>query len=339
MSRQANSALNSHGPLYPTRDKAVVLLVDGQPLVAEAMRRALCDEPDIEFHYCQAGLKALAAAEEIRPTVILQDLVMPDAHGLDLVKAYRANISTQNIPIIVLSMKDEALIKCNAFSAGANDYLVKIPEVVELLARIRYHSNAYTALVQRDIAYRALRCSQQELTEINLELKRLTHVDGLTSLSNRRFLSEGLASEWKHAQRIKKPLAAMMIDIDFFKLFNDTYGHVAGDEVLQKVAAGVREVCRADGDIAARYGGEEFAVVLPGRMLEEAAALADELVRHVEGLKIPHMQSATSAYVTISVGVASCMPAKAQEPSALILAADEALYHAKRGGRNKVFIG
>src|SRR5690606_24859191 len=138
--------------------------------------------------------------------------------------------------------------------------LVKLPEPIELIARIRYHSNAYLTQLQRDEAYRALRRSQQELTEINLELQRLTHVDGLTGLSNRRYLSESLEAEWKHGLRTQTPISAMMIDIDHFKLFNDTYGHAAGDEILQKVAAVVKAACRRASDIAARYGGEEFAV-------------------------------------------------------------------------------
>ena len=327
--------LSAGGSLARFRQNIMVLLVDDQVMVAEAMRRALLDEPDLEFHYCQDCPNALEVAKRVRPTVILQDLVMPGIHGLDLVRKYRADPQTCDIPIIVLSTKEEATVKSEAFRAGGNDYLVKLPEPIELIARIRYHSNAYLTQLQRDEAYRALRRSQQELTEINLELQRLTHVDGLTGLSNRRYLSESLESEWKHGLRTQSPISAMMIDIDHFKLFNDTYGHLAGDEVLQKVAAVVKAACRRTSDVAARYGGEEFVVVLPSMREGEACALANDLVARVAELNISHSQSPTNDRVTISLGVATRIPQRGEASSSLIKAADEALYAAKRAGRNQ----
>ncbi len=317
------------------RQNFMVLLVDDQVIVAEAMRRALMGEADLEFHYCPDCTNALEVAKRVRPTVILQDLVMPGIHGLDLVRAYRADRETCNIPIIVLSTKEEATIKSDAFSAGANDYLVKLPEPIELIARIRYHSNAYLTQLQRDEAYRALRRSQQELTETNLELQRLTNVDGLTALSNRRYLSESLESEWKYGMRTLSPLSAMMIDIDHFKLFNDTYGHLAGDEILQKVAQVVKAICRRSSDVAARYGGEEFLVMLPSMREADVSTLANELVAQIAALNIPHAQSPTSDRLTISVGVATKIPHRGHPSSLLIQAADEALYAAKRSGRNR----
>ncbi|MEO1622199.1 MAG: response regulator, partial [Cyanobacteria bacterium J06632_3] len=128
----------------PTENKTTrVLLIDDQILVAESISRILCDADDIEFYYCGEVQDAVPMALEIQPTVILQDLVMPDTDGLMLVKFFRANPSTQQIPIIVLSTQNEGVIKAEAFESGANDYLVKIPDAVELIARIRYHSMAY----------------------------------------------------------------------------------------------------------------------------------------------------------------------------------------------------
>src|ERR1700688_2588604 len=164
----------------------MVLLVDDQTIVAEAVRRALVDRPRLDFHYCANPEDALRVAQVTRPTVILQDLVMPGVDGLTLVRQYREHAATRDIPIIVLSTKEEPRIKSAAFAAGANDYLVKLPDSIELIARIRYHSRSYLNLLQRDEAYRALRQSQQKLLEINLELQRLTNSDGLTGLSNRR---------------------------------------------------------------------------------------------------------------------------------------------------------
>ena len=151
------------GNATPADYSVMVLLVDDQVMVAEAIRRCLANQPNIDFHYCIDPTEAVRLANQIKPTVILQDLVMPGIDGLTLVRQFRANPGTQETPIIVLSTKEEPTIKAQAFAAGANDYLVKLPDKVELIARIRYHSKAYQSAVQRDEAYRALRESQQQL--------------------------------------------------------------------------------------------------------------------------------------------------------------------------------
>jgi two-component system, chemotaxis family, response regulator WspR len=184
----------------------MVLLVDDQTIVAEAVRRTLADQPNIDFHYCASASEAVETAARVAPTVILQDLVMPGVDGLTLVRQYRENPLTRNIPIIVLSTREEPATKSAAFSAGASDYLVKLPDAIELIARIRHHSRSYLNQVQRDEAHRALRESQQQLVERNLELERLTHVDGLTGLSNRRYVDDVARTEWNRAFRSRTPL-------------------------------------------------------------------------------------------------------------------------------------
>ncbi|MCR4471345.1 diguanylate cyclase [Burkholderia sp. SCN-KJ] len=316
----------------------MVLLVDDQTIVAQAVRRALADEDRIDFHYCPRSDDALAAAVETRPTVILQDLVMPGTDGLSLVKAYRTNPVIRDVPIIVLSTKEEPVIKSAAFAAGANDYLVKLPDRIELVARIRYHSRSYVNLLQRDEAYRALRQSQQQLLEANLELRRLTHSDGLTGLSNRRYLDEYLNAEWRRGARERSELSLLMIDVDNFKLYNDTYGHVSGDDVLKRVAATVESCLGRPGDLAARFGGEEFAVVLPGTSPGGVRLLAEKIRLAIEALRLEHVHSSTGRYVTISIGGASVVPAVGTTMTSLIEAADRALYRAKRDGKNRVAI-
>ena len=148
-----------------TRHKATVLLVDDQPIVGETVRRMLVGEDDIVFHYCKDPTKAVERANEIHPTVILQDLVMPDIDGLTLVKHFRENEATRETPMIVLSTKEEPKVKADAFGLGANDYVVKLPDRLELLARIRYHSKSYIYLLQRDEAYKALQASQKMLAK------------------------------------------------------------------------------------------------------------------------------------------------------------------------------
>lgn len=160
----------SNPPVIPaaaslTEYPVTVLLVDDQAMIGEAVRRMLVDEKDIRFHYCSDPTQAIRMATEIGPTVILQDLVMPEIDGLTLVRYFRANVATRDIPMIVLSTKEEPKIKAEAFSLGANDYLVKLPDKVELVARIRYHSRGYINLLQRNEAYQALIASQQRLAD------------------------------------------------------------------------------------------------------------------------------------------------------------------------------
>jgi phosphoserine phosphatase RsbU/P len=142
-----------------------VLLVDDQAIVGESVRRMLAGEADIQFHFCQDPTRAIETANAVQPTVILQDLVMPEIDGLQLVKFFRANKATRQTPMIVLSSKEEPVIKAQAFTLGANDYLVKLPDKVELIARIRYHSRGYIALLERNEAYRRLEESQRQLAE------------------------------------------------------------------------------------------------------------------------------------------------------------------------------
>lgn len=311
---------------------SMVLLVDDQMMVCEAVRRALAGEPDIDFHYCTDPFTAIRIAEEIRPTVILQDLVMPGIDGMELVRQYRETSFTHAVPVIVLSTKDDPAIKSDAFKAGANDYLVKLPDRVELIARIRYHSRAYLDHVQRDAAYAALRESQRQLMNANLELERLTRIDGLTGLGNRRFFDEYMRAEWRRGARTKLPVSLLMIDVDRFKSYNDGYGHLAGDEVLKKVAEVIQTGASRAGDLAARFGGEEFVVVLPDTSLDGSSAVAERLLESVRQLEIEH----GPAHISISIGVASMVPTEETSPDVIIGAADRVLFRAKAAGRDRI---
>jgi two-component system, chemotaxis family, response regulator WspR len=320
------------------RVPVMVLLVDDQPIIAEAVRRALTVEEGIDMHYCANPDDAIAIAEQTRPTVILQDLVMPGTDGLTLVRSYRANQAMRDVPIIVLSTKDDPSIKRDAFAAGANDYLVKLPDRIELVARVRYHSRSYINQLQRDEAYRALRQSQQQLLEANLELRRLTHSDGLTGLSNRRYLDDYLSAEWRRGARARAEMAILMIDVDDFKLYNDTYGHIAGDEVLKQLASAIVHCLNRPSDFAARFGGEEFAVVLPETSIGSAQMLAEKIRRAVEALRLTHAGSSTGSYVTVSIGAATTVPIVSVATTSLIEEADLALYRAKHEGKNRVAV-
>lgn len=169
----------SHNPVSLTQHRITVLLVDDQVSIGEAVRRMLSTEPDIEFHYCQDPIQAIKIANQISPTVILQDLVMPEIDGLTLVQYFRANPATRDVPLIVLSVKEEAAIKAEAFSLGANDYMEKFPDRLEVIARIRYHSRGYITLLQKNEAYAKLSLSMKKEQERTREMTLLNQMSDL----------------------------------------------------------------------------------------------------------------------------------------------------------------
>ena len=190
-------------------------------------------------------------------------------------------------------------------------------------------------LRQNYLQGRLLAFEKHDLEATNLRLQYLTAIDGLTQLANRRALDSALATEWPRAQRKQEPLALIMLDVDHFELFNDHYGHQAGDECLRGVASAIKDAARRPGDLAARYGGEEFCIVLTGASVEQASQVAEQARDKILQLAIPHQRS-SHGLVTASFGVASVVPPVGGGPEALILAADKALYQAKKEGRNRV---
>ena len=312
-----------------------VLLIDDQAIIAEGIRRMLADEKDIEFHYCENPSKAIDTAIEVDATVILQDLVMPDVDGMTLVRFFRANHSTKDIPVIVLSSKEDPKTKSEAFGFGASDYLVKLPDPIELIARIRSHAKNYIMQTERDAAFFALREMKKQLEKSNRKLKKISMLDGLTGISNRRQFDLTLEEYINTASSTKAPLSLVLIDIDFFKLYNDHYGHQGGDDCLINVATTIAKECKNTNDIAARYGGEEFAVLLPETEEKNALVVADRIRKTIESLCIEHKESSTSKCVTISLGVATINPDEHLTAKELIERSDQALYKSKEDGRNR----
>lgn len=319
-----------------TSFKVRVLLVDDQLIIVEAVRRMLSDQHDIEFHYVTDALLAVQTAQQLQPTVILQDLVMPSIDGFGLIQLYRDDASLGNVPVIVLSAKEDPKLKAHSFSVGANDYVVKLPDKLELLARIRYHSGAHIARLQRDQAFRFLRESQQNLADANIELQKLAALDGLTGIANRRRFDETLQLEWHRAQRDKTPLSLLLCDIDFFKIYNDSFGHLAGDLCLKKVAAVLTEHLKRPADLASRFGGEEFALILPETQVPGALQIARACCQQLEKMAIENPEAAPYGVVTMSIGLASIVPSPVTSIDWLINRADQALYAAKAAGRNQV---
>lgn len=317
---------------------AIVLLVDDQAMVGEAIRRMLENEADIEFHFCEDPSKALETAIEVKATIILQDLVMPDVDGMTLLRFYKKHPDTTKIPVIILSSKEDVEVKSDAFTNGANDYLVKLPDPVELIARIRAHTKHYITEIERNKAYEAMRKMQEELEKRNLELHRLSSIDGLTGIANRRTFDVTLKKEWASTKRSKcdTEISLVMIDIDHFKLYNDGYGHQQGDDCLKQVAWELNKCIKRESDLLARYGGEEFVAVLPSTSLDGAIHFAEKMREHIEKLAIAHEYSSSGDIVTLSLGVATLTPTENNDQNQLIETADKALYKAKENGRNQV---
>ena len=315
-----------------------VLLVDDQAIIGEGIRRMLEDEKDIHFHFCVDPSKAIDTAIEIDATVILQDLVMPDVDGMTLVRFYKANHSTKDIPVIVLSSKEDPKIKSDAFNYGASDYLVKLPDKIEFIARIRSHAKNYIMQTERDAAFFALREMKKQLEKSNRKLHKLSMLDGLTGIPNRRHFDEILEEELEKVKTTEAPLSLVLIDIDHFKLYNDSYGHQGGDDCLIQVASTIANQCKNPDDIAARYGGEEFVMVLPATEEKNAYAVADRARKAIEELCIEHNSSDTSDCVSISLGIATTTTKNRMDGKELIEEADKALYKAKEEGRNRTIM-
>ncbi len=218
-------------PATPSARGVNVLLVDDQPIIGEAVRRMLAGEEGVTFHYCQQAPAALEVAADVRPTVILQDLVMPEIDGLELVRRYRRDERFQDVPIIVLSTKEEPAVKAEAFAIGANDYVVKLPDRLELLARVRYHSRGYVALMERNDAFAALQKSQQVLAG-----DLATAADYVRSLLPPPQESGGIRADWRFI-----PSAALGgdafgyhdLDAEHFAVYLlDVCGHGVGAALL-----------------------------------------------------------------------------------------------------------
>lgn len=315
----------------PPLPNETIVLVVAERAAHESFRRDLARAP-IVVHYCCDPELALQAVEGARPTVVLYRAAGNETFGF--ISRLRVNDGTRELPIVVFSADDDRTNAATAFAAGASDFLTGGADSSELLARLRYHSKMYAEKRALAEAHRTLRLSKSSLLRKIGELERLSCVDGLTGLSNRRYFDDFTAMQWKLAIRERHPFSILMVDIDDFKRYNDTYGHLAGDLVLKRVGEALKGCCQRPVDLIARFGGEEFVVSLRAP-LEGASTVANRLCRVVEELAIPHRGSSVAGRVSISIGGACALPVQGEAYLPLVEAADVALYEAKSGGKNK----
>lgn len=268
--------------------------------------------------------------------VILLDILLPDQNGIEFCRRLKSDSRFKDIPVIMVTALSGGDDLEAAFEAGANDYVIKPIQVAELLARLRC-----TLALKREMDWRKHR--ERELLEVthqlelaNTRLQRLSSLDGLTEIPNRRAFDRFLDRSWRHAVRKQASLALLMLDIDNFKLFNDTRGHQCGDECLKRVAGVLTHAMHRPMDFAARYGGEEFAVILAETDAEGALVVAENLRTRVEGFEQEAEIWPLGDHITISVGVAAAVAGPDSSSGHLVAAADEALYQAKAAGRNCV---
>jgi len=293
---------------------------------AEALRILGADQPE-----------ALESQEEY--DLIMLDIVMPDMDGIQTCSAIKSVERLRDVPVIMTTGLTDFESLRQAFEAGAMDFLTKPINEVELMARVRSALALKAEIDERKAHEKKLLEITARLSAANKELRRLSSLDGLTGLANRRLFDNTLEKEWRRGLRQQTRLAIVMMDIDHFKLYNDHYGHLAGDECLKQVAGALLTCLRRPGDLLARYGGEEFVALLPDTDKAGAMLLAKYARVAVEGLAIPHAGSPVAKVVTISLGVASSIPQSGQNATELVEAADKALYRAKGKGRNQVVAG
>ena len=308
-----------------------ILIVDDSA-TSRASLAAAVREMKLEPLLAENGEQGIASFLTERPSLILLDVNMPGIDGYETARRIRAASLEEWTPIIFLSasVHDQDLER--AIECGGDDYLVKPVSTVVLSAKIR-------AMQRLDKMRGRLVEVSSALATANQRLEMLAHQDGLTGIANRRAFDYLMERQFAHAVRRREPLSLVLCDVDYFKAYNDRYGHPAGDACLRQVGAAVARGCRRATDFAARYGGEEFALLLPDTASPGALEVVEKVRGEIASLAIPHDASATAGIVTMSAGIATFASDRDKTPAELISRADQALYRAKQLGRNRCVCG
>ncbi|WP_339487173.1 diguanylate cyclase domain-containing protein [Pseudomonas sp. EL_65y_Pfl2_R95] len=299
-----------------SQTKPKLLLVDDQRvniLVLHELFREAC-----EVFMATSGEQALQLCRTVSPDLVLLDVCMDGLDGHEVCRRLKADPQTHDIPIIFVTAKGDEADEVHGLELGAVDFIVKPINPIIVKARVNTH----------------LTLKRQSDT-----LRSFGLLDGLTGVANRRRFDEALALSWRQCRREQRSLAVIMIDVDYFKRYNDHYGHLQGDSCLQAVAKALSDVIKRPHDLLARYGGEEFACVLPNTPLSDAVQIAERMQANVEALSLEHLGSEIGKIVTVSLGVAAITAHHAIEPQALVEEADRQLYRAKQAGRARVCSG
>lgn len=298
-----------------------------------------------EIERTNRGNLVVEAAKVKSPDLILMDITMPEMDGFQVCQRLKAEPDTQDIPIIFISALKETNSKIKAFEYGGNDYITKPFQVEEVIARVsnqlqinrlKLELKAKNARLEQELLKR--QSIEQELLNLNQQLSKLAALDGLTQIANRRVFDECLTREWQRGQREKATLSLILCDVDYFKLYNDSFGHQAGDLCLKKVAQAILNTVNRPADLVARYGGEEFAIILPQTPAKNALQVAETIRLQVKQLYLSHPESLVGDYISLSLGVTCIVPQAKYTKKQLLIAADKALYQAKKQGRDRAIL-
>jgi diguanylate cyclase (GGDEF)-like protein len=296
--------------------KQTLLIVDDAKENIHVLAELL--EADFTIRAATSGEKALDIAfSATPPDMILLDVMMPGIDGYEVCRRLKRSARTKDIPIIFITVRISEEDEIYGFTLGAVDYITKPFSDVVVRARVGMHAE--------------LKRHRDYLESISLH-------DDLTGIGNRRKFNEFLDYSWVFAEREKLPISMIMVDIDFFKQYNDHHGHLQGDACLVRIAKALKEVVVRETDVVTRYGGEEFACILPNTGIEGAWILAETIRLKIMALQIPHAYPAVGCNLTISLGVATMTPDRNKACLDLTKAADDALFRSKESGRNKVSI-
>jgi diguanylate cyclase (GGDEF)-like protein len=292
-----------------------ILIVDDAMTNIMALEEVL--KGDYEVLYATGADEGLEACRRLRPDLVLLDVVMPGIDGFEVCARLKRDPETRDIPVVFVTARSDIADETRGLEAGAIDFITKpfSPPIVR--ARVRNHL---------------------ELARQRSLLSTLSFVDGLTGIANRRKFEEALETEWRRCSRQDAPLGLIMCDVDLFKLFNDTYGHQAGDVCLRTVAVTLADNLNRGGDLIARYGGEEFVCILPETDVEGVKATASRLAAAISELAVPHEKSTVAPHVTISLGGTSAIAHPDHSPTDLLRCADMLLFRAKQEGRNRALV-
>jgi len=322
-------------------ERANILIVDDREenlLALEAVLRL----PNIAVIKATSGEMALQILLEHDIALVILDVQMPGMDGFETAELMRGNQRTREIPIIfVTGISKEDIHLFKGYESGAVDYLCKPLKVEILLGKVRFFVERYfqrMELLEKtkalDSKIRELEQMREDLEVANRRLENLSTHDALTDLYNRRAFDQRSEEELQRCCRNKRPLALLMIDIDFFKKYNDHYGHQQGDRCLVLVSGALANLINRPGDLLVRYGGEEFLVLLPETDLDGVAHMADCICETIRTLQVEHLESEIGDVLTVSVGAVSSQPYDCLQIADFVQAADEALYQAKSQGRN-----
>lgn len=293
----------------------MILIVDDEPANIRILVELL--RPEYALRVATNGETALRIAlSDAPPDLILLDVMMQGVDGYEVCRRLKNDPRTESIPVIFITAKGHERDEIKGFEAGAIDYVAKPFNPVIVKARVQTHA---------------------ELKRHRDFFKNLSFCDGLTNVANRRRFDEYLATSWDFACRESSPLSLILLDIDHFKQFNDTFGHQAGDECLKRVSQALQSSLKRKIDLLARYGGEEFGCILPKTNLHGTLLIAERFRESILDLQISRDRSSDSGCLTVSQGAATIVPGSGSSPGALIKAADEALFKSKQEGRDRIY--